>query len=141
MPHYLYHILNSYFDRKLYVVFLAIIMTALGCQTLSLYGQTGLIIENQSSYDVRIESLKKITFTDRTTIPWKRSYQYYIHKIDAKIITSGQTGNLKIADGYYGIEICDGQFCTYTNFNIQIVITLIIENKAGKGRISYRFIE
>jgi hypothetical protein len=112
-----------------------------GCQTLQIYGRKGLIIENRSSYDVRLESLKKILFTDRTTIPWKRSYRYYIHKVDAKTITHGQTRNVDIENGYYGIEICDGQTCTYTNFHFEKVIRLIIEDEKGKGRISYRFVE
>jgi len=120
---------------------LIILFGAFGCQTLSIYKQTGLIVENRSSYDVRIESLKKITFTDRTTTPWKRSYQYYIYKIDAKIIKSDLSKKLNIADGYYGIEICDGKFCTYMNFHFKRVILLIIEDKVGKGRISYRFVE
>ena len=129
--------------RKLVALLLVLVnfITISGCQTLQLYGRKGLIIENRSSYEVRIESLKRIIFTDRTTIPWKRSYQYYIHKIDAKYIMSGQTKKLNIADGYYGIEICDGRICTYTNFHFEKVIRLIIEKENGKGRISYRFVE
>ena len=118
---------------------LMVFMLASGCPTLYLYGKTGLIVENRSSYDARIESLRKITFTDRTTTPKKRSYQYFIHKIDAIIITSGLSKTLNIPDGYYGIEICDGVFCTYTNFRFKKAILLIIEDEKGKGRVSYRF--
>ena len=103
-------------------------------------GKTGLIIENRSSYDIRIESLRKITFTDRTTRPKKRSYQYFIHKIDAKKIKSGLSKRISIPDGYYGIEICDGRFCTYTNFRFERAVLLIIEDEKGKGRVSYRFV-
>lgn len=131
-------------DRKQWhftFALLILLLGSFGCQTLSLYGKTGLIVENRSSFDVRIESLKKITFTDRMTIPWERSYQYYIHKIDAKIIKSGLSKKLNIADGYYGVEICDGTFCTYTNFRFKKVILLIIEDEAGKEGISFRFVE
>ena len=128
-------------DKQFYFgcLFIIILFSVFGCQTLSLYGKTGLIAENRSSHDVRIESLKKITFSDRTTLPWEKSYQYYIHKIDAKMIAPGETKRFNIADGYYGIEICDGKFCTYTNFYFKKVILLIIEDGEGRGQVTYRF--
>jgi len=133
---------SIYSANRWHISFLLLLfLGVLGCQTLSLYGKTGLIVENQSTFDIRIETLKKIIFTDRTTTPWERSEQYYIHKLDAKPIKAGETKKFSIADGYYGIEICDGRTCSYTNFHFNKVMKLIIENEEDNEGISYRFVE
>lgn len=120
---------------------LILLISASGCQTLSLYGKTGLIVENRSSYDIRIESLKKIIFDNQTATPKKRSYHYYIHKIDTVTIKPGLSKRFNIADGYYGIEFCDGKICTYTNFRFEKVRLMILEDASGKRRTMYRFVD
>jgi hypothetical protein len=125
---------------KASILTITMLLVASSCQTLSLYGKTGLIVENRSSFDIRIESLKKITFEDRKTTPKKRSYRYYIHKIDTVTIKSGMSKRFNIADGYYGIEFCDGKICTYTNFSFEKVMLLILEDATDKRRTMYRFV-
>lgn len=128
-------------QRYVLCIFIIILFSVTGCQTLTLFGKTGLFIENRSSSDIRIESLKKITFEDRKATLRKRSYRYYIHKIDTVLIRPGLSKRFNIEDGYYGIEFCDGEICSYINFRFEKAKLLIVEDVSGKNRTTYRFVK
>jgi hypothetical protein len=112
-----------------------------GCRTTSFKDKSGFTVLNRSSRTVRIEMLRRIVFTDRSTTPWMREYTYYIHEQDPLIIRPGEEKSIHIDDGYYGISLCDGLFCTAKNFHKRGGITLIIEEGADKGHATYRFVE
>ena len=124
---------------------IAVLMVSLaflysGCRTVPLETETGLTVLNRSSRTVRIEMLRRIVFTDRSTTPWKREYTYYIHEQHPLIVKPGEEKRMHIQDGYYGISLCDGLICTARNFHKKGDITLIIED-AEKWRTNYRFVE
>jgi hypothetical protein len=110
------------------------------CRTISLKDKSGFTVLNRSSQTVRIEMLRRIVFTDRTTTPWMREYTYYIHEQDPLIIRPGEEKSIHIEDGYYGISLCDGLICTAKNFHKRGSLTLIIE-EADKRHTTYRFVE
>jgi hypothetical protein len=112
----------------------------LECRTISFRDKTAFTVLNRSSHRVRIEMLRRIVFTDRTTTPWMREYTYYIHEQDPLIIRPGEEKSIHIEDGYYGISICDGLLCTAKNFHKKGNLTLIIE-EADKRHTTYRFVE
>lgn len=117
------------------------LMIIAGCQTPSLVKKTGFIVKNQSSYTVRIDALKRITYVNNKPSFWGGKLEYYIDKTRPKIIRSGETINFNIPDGYYGIEICDRKFCSYTNFHLKKAVLMIIEDKVGMECTSHRFVE
>ena len=131
--------------KKLIVIFqasiLIFIINTTGCKTFIIKEKIGLTIINRSSFDVRIDELRKITFTDKTVKPWERIYKIYLESKKPMRIKTGEIKNIPVEDGYYGITICDGTFCTYTNFNVKKSIELLIENSADKKFIEHRFIE
>jgi hypothetical protein len=122
---------------------LIVFLAALGlvCRTISFKTESGLTVLNRSSQTVRIEMLRRIAFTDRTTTPWMREYTYYIHEQDPLIIKPGEKRRIHIEDGYYGISLCDGLFCTAKNFQLKKSIILIIEDKEGGKSTRYHFVE
>lgn len=90
---------------------------------------------------MRIVTLKEIVFTDRTGMVWKRKELHHIGKKSPLLIPSRESQKIAISDGYYGIEICDGVFCTYSNFHLKKAILLIIEDTEDKECTLHRFIE
>jgi hypothetical protein len=112
-----------------------------GCRTIPFKAETGLTVLNRSSQAVRIEMLRRIVFTDRSTTPWMREYTYFIHEQHPLVIKPGEKKRIAIEDGYYGISLCDGLLCTAKNFHKKGNITLIIEDGADKRRTTCRFVE
>lgn len=126
-------------ENRIAVLIVSLAFLASGCRSIPLETETGLTVLNRSSHTVRIEMLRRIVFTDRSTTPWMREYQFYIHERDPLIIKPGEKKRIRIEDGYYGISLCDGLLCTARNFHKRGEITLIVE--ADKGRTNYRFVE
>jgi hypothetical protein len=125
------------------VVLFIFSLAAMGplCRTVSLKDKSGFTVLNRSSHRVRIEMLRRIAFTDRSTTPWMREYTYYIHEQDPLIIRPGEEKLIHIEDGYYGISLCDGLLCTAKNFRKRGGLALIIEDGADKRHTTYRFVE
>ena len=83
-----------------------------------------LTVTNNSSFDVRIALLQKITFLDDQT-PRARQYKSYITREGPPVYIKEETPLvLDIDSGFYGIWLCNGKYCTYLTFYIKDLVSI-----------------
>ena len=128
-------------DKKVFAISALAWILVIGCGSFHIKEGTGFRITNRSSFDIKIEALRRIRFVDTSGRPWKRKYTYHIRDDNPLRVIPGETRKVALKNGYYGIEFCNPVLCYYKTFHFRERGTLVIEDTADGKSTQHRFDE